>query len=70
MTALSAVENVAVSAAASSDDELSSSQTGLLVALRTKAEVVASFTTIDVFITEIPQKSASKALKCVNKASH
>lgn len=67
MTALSAVEDVALPAATSRGDECSLSQTGHLVALRTKAEVIASFTTIDAYMTEIPQKSASRALKCVNK---
>ena len=36
-----------------------------LVALRTKAEVDASPTTIKVYIAEIPIKSASKLLQCV-----
>ena len=67
MTALPAVEDVALPAATSCSDEFSSSQTGHLVALRTKAEVAASFTTIDAYMTEIPQKFASRALKCVNK---
>ena len=40
-------------------------RTARLVALRTKAEVDASTTIIRVYIAEIPIKSASRLLQCV-----
>ena len=44
--------------------------TGRLVALRTKAEIDASFQTIDAYVMEIPQKSANTVLMCVKKVSY
>lgn len=60
----------AVSIALSEDECYASAHTtGRLVPLRTKAEVEASFRTVDAYITEIPQKSANEVVKCVRRLS-
>ena len=44
--------------------------TGRLVALRSKAEIDASFQTIDAYMIELPEKSANSVLMYVKRASY
>ena len=44
--------------------------TGRLVALRSKAEIDASFQTIDAYVIELPEKSANSVLMCVKRVGY